>query len=561
MLDAYEYQAGRARVTAQEAKRMRRRRAISGYHIMETLESRQLMANDPIVVVTGNNLNIGFHDNSPRLADGTDLGTLPSGEISGSTTFTISNGGAGTLLLADVSPVTFTGTHAADFSVNSLTNNSDGTATLVVNFAAAAAGTRNATLHIASNDPKRPDFSFAVRGGLSFTDYATSIGNIRVPVLPVTSDGRVTLTVPVKVTNIGGLAVTGTNSFADVQIYLHDTTTGDETLVTTLAHQNLKGLGLNGSKTFNVKTTLPLGFSGGTYSFVARINGEQAITESNPLNSTPLVNNSAASVATITVAQGHVDLLGSLVSETFPPAVVSDAAFSGKLVVRVTNEGNVSLPSSQKITLQIRANNGTGDVVMATVSNISVGNLKPGKTKDVTININDTGGLPTGTYTIQALITPTTALPEDQTNNNLITQTASGQTFTIVSGASFTNLTGVLAKSTVPLTRLHDTQIKGSLQVTVTNLGNTTLSPGQKLRLEIYANDIPLTVTPLLAAGGLKPGQTRTFTANINVPAGLDAGVYVLKARIDADPSVESDLSDNLITLTGLGVNIPLTIT
>lgn len=561
MLDAFETQAGRARVTQQQAKRMRRRRAISTYHIMETLESRQLMANDPLLLVSGNNLNIGFHDNSPRLADGTDLGTLPAGQITGSTTFTISNGGTETLTLAEESPITFTGVNASDFSVDSLTNNSDGTATLVVHFAPSAAGTRNATLHIASNDPKRPDFSFAVRGALSFTDYAVSIGNMRVPVLPVTSDGRVSLTVPVKVTNVGGLAVTGTGSFADVQIFLHDTTTGEETLLTTLAHQNLKGLGLNGSKTFNVKTTLPLGFSGGTYSFVARVNGDQAITESNPLNSTPLVNNSTASVAMVTVVQGHVDLQGSLVSETFPPAVVSDTAFSGKLVVRVTNEGNVSLPSSQKISLQIRANNGSGDIVMATVSNISVANLKPDKTKDITININNTGGLPTGTYTIQALITPTTALPEDQTGNNLITQTASGQTFTIVSGASFINLTGVLGKSTLPLIKAHDTQIKGNLQVVVTNFGNTTLSGSQKLRLEIFANDTPLMVTPLFGAGGLKPGQTRTFTANINIPAGLDAGSYVLRARIDAEPSVESDLSDNLVSLTALGVNIPLTIT
>ena len=109
---------------------------------------------------------------------------------------------------------------------------------------------------------------------LSFTDFNVAVGAVKVPVASVTSDGKTTFTVPVTVTDTGGLAVTGTNSFADVQIFLHDTVSGTDTLVTTLPHQNLKGIGA-GSKAFNVKTTLPLGISSGTYTFVAAVNADQ----------------------------------------------------------------------------------------------------------------------------------------------------------------------------------------------------------------------------------------------------------------------------------------------
>ncbi|HVT79379.1 MAG TPA: choice-of-anchor D domain-containing protein [Phycisphaerae bacterium] len=557
MLEAFRVEAGRTRTFLPHDWRKRKR--IHTWQSLETLEERTLLATDPILVVSGNGHKIAFHDASPSLVDTTDFGVLTNGDTSVDETFIISNGGAGTLSLADSNPVTFTGANAADFSVGSLTNNTDGTATLVVHFAPAAGGVRNATLHIASNDPKHSDFSFAVRGDVAFTDFNVAVGNVKVPVAPATSDGKTTFTVPVTVTNTGGLAVSGTNSFADIQVFLHNTATGDETLVTTLAHQSLKGIS-TGSKTFNVKTTLPLGLSAGTYTFVATVNAAQTIPETNPITTTPLINNSAASVASVNVLQGVADLHGNLVSETFVPAVLNDTGFKGKLTFSISNEGNVALPSTQKVSVEIRAHNGTNDVVLQTISNISVAKLKAGATKNVTVSVNDVDGLPTGTYTLQAFITPTPGILTDNTGNNLISQTASGQSFSLISGPAFVNLTGVLGKSSLK-TRPADAALHGTLQVTVTNSGNEKLSSTQKIRLELFADEIPLGTGPLLSVGSLAPGASKTFTAVINVPAGLSAGSYILQAQIDTSPDAnETSLVDNLISENSLGNNVSLTI-
>ena len=169
--------------------------------------------------------------------------------------------------------------------------------------------------------------------------------------------------------------------------------------------------------------------------------------------------------------------------------------------------------------------------------------------------------MPSGTYTLQAFITPTPGILSDNAGNNLITQTASGQSFTIVSGAAFVNLTGVLGKSSLPASRPADAALHGTLQVVVTNSGNETLSANQKIRLELFASELPLGTTALLNAGGMKPGESRTFTATINVPAGLSAGSYNLQAQIDTSPDAnETILADNLISENALGNNISLTI-
>ena len=234
-----------------------------------------------------------------------------------------------------------------------------------------------------------------------------------------------------------------------------------------------------------------------------------------------------------------------MVSETFVPAVINDTGFKGKLTFNISNEGNVALPAAQKVSVEIRAHNGTNDVVLATVSNIALSKLKAGGTsKNVTVSVNDVDGLPTGTYTLQAFITPTPAILTDNPGNNLITQTASGQTFTIVSGPAFVNLSGTLGKSSLT-TRPADAALHGTLQVTITNVGSEALSSTQQIRLELFANEIPLGTGPLLSVANLAPGASKTFTATINVPAGLSADSYILQAQIDTSPNAnETTLAD-----------------
>jgi|GEM_PF-1082115 len=121
----------------------------------------------PEIAVTGNGTNIVDGDSSPASGDHTDFGSAnPSGGTV-SRTFTITNSGAGTLVLGS-GAVSFSGTNATDFSVTAQPATSvaagGGTTTFTVEFDPSITGSHSATLSIANNDADESPFDFAVQG-------------------------------------------------------------------------------------------------------------------------------------------------------------------------------------------------------------------------------------------------------------------------------------------------------------------------------------------------------------------------------------------------------------
>lgn len=119
----------------------------------------------PEVNVTGNMVSIADGDNTPSATDYTDLGNAFTG-TSTTKTFVIENNGAGTLT---VSSINFSGANASEFSLSgapsfpwSIAANS--TQTVTVSFMPTAAGARNATITINSNDINEAAYDFALRG-------------------------------------------------------------------------------------------------------------------------------------------------------------------------------------------------------------------------------------------------------------------------------------------------------------------------------------------------------------------------------------------------------------
>lgn len=122
---------------------------------------------NPEINMLGNATSITDGDTTPTTADWTDFGST---YINGGTltrTFTIQhvNTGTGTL---DIGAITFSGTHAADFSVTTLPGstslNPNTTTTFVVTFNPGGIGLRTATISIANNDANENPYDFSIQG-------------------------------------------------------------------------------------------------------------------------------------------------------------------------------------------------------------------------------------------------------------------------------------------------------------------------------------------------------------------------------------------------------------
>jgi len=122
------------------------------------------------------------------------------GSSSSVTTFTISNSGNLALTLSGTSLVAISGTNAADFTVVQPTSASiaaSGNETFTVTFKPSAAGTRTATLTIASNDPASP--------------YVINLSGSAVPAIPT-----ITTTTPTTFCTGGSVVLTANSTTTPV---------------------------------------------------------------------------------------------------------------------------------------------------------------------------------------------------------------------------------------------------------------------------------------------------------------------------------------------------------
>ncbi|MBP7830399.1 MAG: choice-of-anchor D domain-containing protein, partial [Kiritimatiellae bacterium] len=131
----------------------------------------------PDIDVRGNGVWIADGDTTPSETDHTDFGYVPlSGGTPVTRTFTVTNGGYGTLTLGTV---TTSGTHAADFVVVAQPASSvseGGTTTFQVQFTPGAAGNRTATLSLSNNDNSENPYDFTVQGQGAVPEIAV-LGN------------------------------------------------------------------------------------------------------------------------------------------------------------------------------------------------------------------------------------------------------------------------------------------------------------------------------------------------------------------------------------------------
>ena len=120
------------------------------------------------IQVDGNGNEITNGDTSPSFEDYTDFRSVDVASGTVIKAFSITNAGGGTLTLTGGTSVTISGTHAADFSVDSqpasTTLDAVESTSFAIEFDPSATGERTATISIASDDPDEDPFTFDIKG-------------------------------------------------------------------------------------------------------------------------------------------------------------------------------------------------------------------------------------------------------------------------------------------------------------------------------------------------------------------------------------------------------------
>lgn len=122
----------------------------------------------PAIAVRGQFEAIDTGDTTPSTADGTDFGTVATANGSVAHTFLIINNGTAALDLTGTPKVAISGANAGDFTVTTdatspVAGNGNST-TFAITFDPSAGGRRTAMVTIASNDPNKGSYTFAIQG-------------------------------------------------------------------------------------------------------------------------------------------------------------------------------------------------------------------------------------------------------------------------------------------------------------------------------------------------------------------------------------------------------------
>jgi hypothetical protein len=519
------------------------------------------------VAVSGGSNMIISGTTTTSTANGTDFGSLTATQSSMTTTFNLYNvaysyQGYGTdsayhdftpdIYLSNSPSVYLSGPNASDFTLIAV----DTSGTLIsggafqVQFNKPADTTpRYATITVYTSDAVTPAFTFTIKAAAAaYVDLSPTVGTTHLPTT-VTAGDRTTLTVPITVKNYGNVASSGTT---DVGVYAYSPTSGTETLIATLANVNLGGIApRGGTKSVTLNVTLPVGFSPGNYQIRVHLNDSHNITEAS------FTNNTATTTQTITTTSGLVDLTGTLTTTTVPVSIIAGQALNYKLGLQIANLGNVLTPANQSLTVDIYAYNvNSSQSTKISTSTLSVASLASNGTHAYTIPIKYTSGLPAGTYELQVQLSPTPAVAEVGTANNLIILNSSGQQFTFQSIDPYYDLTPSLRPTNLPQTSIISGNLAQlALPITITNNGNVA-SVGVSDIL-VYAidttthNEIPIQTFSNVNFSGIAAHGSKTITLTTTLPIGFTTGNYQLAVRLNSGQTIaESSYTNNSVATT-----------
>ena len=270
---------------------------------------------------------------------------------------------------------------------------------------------------------------------------------------------------------------------------------------------------------------------------------------------------------TITVNAAGADLVPQVDESRLPVDTVSGDGTRIRLPVTVANDGDTAIARGQRIELSVWArpvgSDGSQDVLVATVPDQSISNLRPGRAKRITINLQLPAGLATGDYVLVVTVDPANAVPEavpdgDQ-NNTAVTSEAAA--INVALGELLVDAAwGALS---TPAAVVAGTSVSARAQIVFTNAGNIASGRAETLPLEILARPVAGGDDVLLAdlgpqrMGGLRPGRQKRINARFQVHAATPEGTYRIVARFTAPDGAEQEIvTDALMTVAAPFVDL-----
>jgi hypothetical protein len=263
---------------------------------------------------------------------------------------------------------------------------------------------------------------------------------------------------------------------------------------------------------------------------------------------------SSFSTATNFTTMPLPDLTGILGNPwTLPSSILGGMAISGVTTVEVSNVGTAPLPAGQLVNIQMVARDITNpakqDIILTTLSNLSVGGMVPDCSKYFSPSINLSAGLPADSYQILVNIIPQGNLVESRTDNNQVSQTAFGQNETIAVATPIVDLAASFGSTLkLPATLQSGGGTIVTVPVIVTNVGNVaTLATTPKIEIQVFAVDgVPGDQTLLKTLTGesvssLANNKSKTFSTTVTLPPGMTPDAYNLEVVEDALNVVTDD--------------------
>jgi hypothetical protein len=410
----------------------------------------------------------------------------------------------------------------------------------------------------------------AVRAQLMHVErgYVDLVGTFSSVNLPsaVVAGRRVTGIVRVQVRNDPANVALPNGQRVDVVVIAKSKTTGAVQTLGIARNQSVSRLGPGLAKTLTVRVNKLDGLAIDEYDVLARIVPVQPLTEEQTANNEVTVDAGGQSYQ-IKSAAPFWDLVPSFneIRTNVPENTISGDGTRLQLWIVIANEGNVSLPRGQRITLGVYARpegavDDSQDVPVATLAGRSVSNLGAQRSRTFRANVFLPLGMDGGNYRMVVVADEGGDVPELPVNPNELNNTAVlPQLIDVTRG--YVDLSGAFSSEGLPSEVAAGQRLRGWVRVQVRNdPANVPLPLGQRVDVSLIARSTSTGIEQVLATARnrlisrLGPGSGKTIYVPVDKADGLPAGTYDLLARlVPVQPLPEEQVANNDVTQDLLG--------
>lgn len=261
--------------------------------------------------------------------------------------------------------------------------------------------------------------------------------------------------------------------------------------------------------------------------------------------------------AAISVRPPFVDVAATDVSVKLPAALTQGTDTLGRARVRITNSGNVGLPSDERVDIlallrPVGATDGSGDLGVGFLRGKNVGGLDPGRSRTFSVQVGIGTTVPEGQYNLLLSVVAAEGVDSEPSNN----QITSDQTISISTTSS--DLT--IASARTDLGRITDALTEGVGVARIRNVGSEKFDG--EVDVEFFATRGGVIDEFAISMGieedvdlDLSPGRmSQPVTVELIAPDPTITTFYTIVARV-SEGSSASDDPDNVFI-----INPPLSV-